>query len=178
MGIKRGQVAIEYILIFGFILLVTTGILGIVGQRIIHVQSDNNKQTRQNILDHINSRIELAKAADNGFETAFVIPDKIDGLNFSVNISDNSVLIVDFADKPNYEALLNSTIGKFCYKRPNIPHYLINVKKVNGIVEVTSCPDCEVSYQRCDNAEEESKCLSLPEDVLNECRESYCKCLS
>lgn len=174
---KRGQVAIEYILIFAFILLITVGIINAVGQRIIFVQKDNNEETRHNILNYLTSHVELASAADDGFETTFRLPSNVEGFNYSINISDDSVVIVEFADGTSYEALLNNVVGKFCHERWDKPKYLVSVQKVNGVVEVSSCDNCTVSYQTCDEAEENGNCGALSAGELDECQNGYCKCL-
>ncbi|MFW5990830.1 MAG: hypothetical protein ACOCQX_01240 [Candidatus Nanoarchaeia archaeon] len=175
---KRGQVAFEYILIFSFIMLVTMGFMGLIASRVVSVQNDNDRETRDNIITHIMNYAELAMAADDGFSAQFVLPPVVDSINYSISISDDSILSVEFADDTNSYILPERVAGKFCYDGWDKTEYLINVRKVEGIVEVSSCDNCTVSYQVCDEAEESGDCAALSPDELEQCRKGYCKCLS
>lgn len=177
-AVKRGQVAIEYILIFAFIFLIMVGVLGVIGQKMIVVQEDNNKKTRERIKNYMRSYIGMASSADDGFNAIFRLPSKVGASNYSINISDNKVLVVKFANGETYAPLSGQVMGKFCHEKWDEPKYQVRVRKINGTVEVSSCDNCTIPYEICHEAEESGTCSSsLTAPEREQCRNGYCKCL-
>ncbi len=172
---KKSQVAIEYILLIAFIMMVTVFMTYVIGGQIVSVQKENNEKTSRNVREVIMKHVELAEIAGSGFETAFSLPLYVGGRNYSLSIEGDSILVVDFGFHDSGYAVGDDIMGNFCFNDSRT-HNEIVVRNVDEIIEISSCYDCNISYQECKNAQLiNSSCGTLEGWEINECQK-YCLC--
>ena len=173
---KKGQVAIEYILLIGFIMFSTVIIVFLIGTQILNVQNQNNEQTAKNIRDIIMQHVHLAEITGDGFKSTFSLVKNVEGLEYSLEISgsQSEMLIVEFASHESSYYISSNSAGQFCFDESE-RRYNIAVRNVGGVIELSSCLDCTLSYQYCEEVDSDDECSDLSDDQLQQCQK-YCLC--
>ncbi len=85
---KKGQSAIELIIIFGVVLLFFVLFFTVIEMN----QSEKNKENRdlllQNVALDVRDEINIAAGASEGYSRNFTIPEKVYGMDYNIIITD------------------------------------------------------------------------------------------
>lgn len=129
--IKKGQFAIEFVILIAFMLIVFLGFFAIVNYRLTEAEESEVQQAAENIASLLDNEIKLAKLANEGYERIFKVPKKIDGNDYSVAIIENRELVVNYLGYEHILFLPENVVG-------DVSVGFNKINKDNNIVYVSS----------------------------------------
>ena len=128
---KISQSAVEFIALASFMILVTLTLLAIISSSVIDAKEEGNRKTAVDIAEFVYKEIDTARPLSDGYIRTFSIPQTINGINYTVNITDNRELIVNYLDNEHVKFLPANISG-------NISKGMNEVRKINGIIYLRS----------------------------------------
>ncbi len=123
----RGQSAVEFTILVGFVLFFFAAFMYAVQSNIADKNFEKKRIEVNEVAFHVRDEINLAFGADDGYSRNFEIPVLIGGLDYSIEILDGLVY-------------LNSTDGRHAISLPvgNVTGEVMKgnnlIRKSNGIV--------------------------------------------
>jgi len=126
---KRGQVAIEYLLLIGVGLAIVSVGIYIIG---FHLESQMTEKTRVVITDFglgIQNELILASQVQEGYIRTLNLPDNLDGVNYNI-INTNLSLTINYS-RGTVTMLTPLTNGTFI-KGEN------TIKSTEGVLQITN----------------------------------------
>ena len=95
---KKSQSAIEFIILASFMMLIVLGFLAVTSSNLIAAKEEGNRKIAEDIADFAYREIETAKTVNNGYIRVFNMPETVNGVEYSINITDNRELAVNYLD--------------------------------------------------------------------------------
>ena len=126
---QKSQSAIEFIILASFMIMVMLGFFAVVSSNVLEAKQEGNRKTAEDIANFAYREIETAKSVSDGYSRVFVMPQTVNGINYSINIVDNRELVVNFLDNEFVKFLPSNVTG-------NISKGLVKISKNNGIVYI------------------------------------------
>ena len=127
----KSQSATEFIVLASFMLLVILGFFAVTSSNLLEARGEANRKTAKDIADFAYKEIEIAVSLNDGYTRTFKIPQKVNGIAYTINITDNRELTVNYLDNEYVRFLPPKIIG-------NISKGINQIKKLNGIIYVES----------------------------------------
>lgn len=128
---KSSQSALEFIVLASFMFLVILGFLAVISSNLLEAKEEGNRKISSDIANFAYREIEAAKSLNDGYTRFFAMPQTINGIVYTINITDNRELIVDYLDYEHVKFLPSNISG-------NISRGWNMIKKINGIVHITN----------------------------------------
>ncbi len=151
MGMKS-QSAMEFIVLASFMLLVILGFFAVTSSRVLEAREEGNKKIAQDIAEFAYREIEIAKSVNDGYTRVFALPQTVNGVSYTINITDNRELSVNYLDYEYIKFLPLNVSG-------NISKGLNRINKNNGMLYLTFVqPICGNAV--CEAGESCSSCSS------------------
>lgn len=119
----------EFIVLASFMLLVALGFFAVMGSKILESREDADKKIAEDISNFAYREIEMAEAFNDGYERNFTMPLNINGLAYTINITSNRELIVNYSNYEYVRFLPSNVVG-------NLSTGYNIIRKVNGRVEI------------------------------------------
>lgn len=135
---SKSQSATEFIVLASFMLLVILGFFAVTSSNILNAGEEGNKKISQDIADFAYKEIEIAKSVNDGYIRVFVLPEKVNGIDYRINITDDRELIVNYLDNEYIKFLPPNISG-------NISKGFNEIRKINGIIYLSPFkppPEC------------------------------------
>lgn len=126
----RAQSSIEFILIFGLLLLILSIGTTVAWVRIFGVSQAQKNLEISKILDEASNKINLAFLEGNGFSINLTMPKKIHSQDYTIDIYSNNVVIY-FANATYSKHLLTENITGIPKKGTSI------IANINGEVVIS-----------------------------------------
>ena len=126
---SKSQSATEFVILASFMLLVILGFFAVTSSKLIEAREEGNRKIAKDIADFAYKEIELANSLNNGYIRTFALPEKVNGISYSINITDNRELAVNYLDNEYVRFLPPNVSG-------NIGKGLNQINKSNGIIHV------------------------------------------
>ena len=120
----------EFIVLASFMLLVILGFFAITSSKILESKEEGDRKIAEDIADFAYREIEIAKSVNDGYTRVFSMPLTFNGVNYSIKITDNRELIVDYLGYEHVKFLPLNVTG-------TIGVGFNEIKKINGIVDVS-----------------------------------------
>ena len=128
---QKSQSAIEFIVLASFMLLVIVGFFAVTSSKVLESKEEANRQISQDIAEFAYQEIEIAKSVNDGYTRIFVMPQTINGVNYSIRMIDNRELIVNYLEHEYVKFLPANVTG-------NIVKGNNKISKSNGRVFLNS----------------------------------------
>src|SRR3989339_1671278 len=90
----KSQSAMEFIMLASFMLLVVLGFFAVTSSKLLEAKEEGNRQIAQDIAEFAYREIEIAKSVNDGYTRNFTMPQTVNGVSYSINITDNRELAV------------------------------------------------------------------------------------
>ena len=123
----KSQSAMEFIVLASFMLLVILGFFAVTSSRVLEAKEEGNRKIAEDIAALAYNEIEIAKSVNDGYIRNFVMPQTVNGVNYSISIIDNRELIVNYLDYEHVKFLPSNVTG-------NIIKGNNKISKNNGII--------------------------------------------
>ncbi len=130
---RKSQSAIEFITLASFMLLIVLGFLVVTSSNLLSAKEEGNKKIAEDIADFAYREIEIAKSVNNGYIRTFSMPQTVNGVSYTIDITDNRELAVSYLDYEFVKFLPANVSG-------NISKGLNKITKYNGIIYINSTP--------------------------------------
>jgi len=127
----KSQSAIEFVSLASFMLLVVLGFLAVTSSNLLQAKEEGNRQTAQDIADFAYREIDIAKSVDNGYIRTFNMPQTVNGVSYTINITDNRELAVNYLDYEFVRFLPSNVTG-------NLLKGTNKIWKIQGIVYINN----------------------------------------
>lgn len=124
--IKKSQSAIEFIIIFGVILIFFVLFMGIIKGNQNDKIKENKEIVFQNIVLDVRDEINIAAGASEGYYREFDVPDNVYGEDYEINITEDYDLYLQ--SESYYVAFKTAEVNGTVKKGIN------KIKKENGTV--------------------------------------------
>ncbi|MFH1294615.1 MAG: hypothetical protein ABIH90_01570 [Candidatus Aenigmatarchaeota archaeon] len=111
----KGQVAIEFMIIFIFMLLLMIGAVAIANKKTLETHSETMDLEAEKVLYKASSAVNTAYIEGDGFGLNFVLPEGISGTDYSINISSNAMWLSLGAKTYAGDLLTDDIAGEMVY---------------------------------------------------------------
>lgn len=128
---QKTQSALEFVVLASFMLLVIIGFFSVTSSNILQAKDEGNKKISSDITDFAYREIEIAKSLNDGYTRVFVMPQTVNGVNYSISIIDNRELMVNYLGNEYVKFLPANVSG-------NISIGLNRIKKINNVVYISN----------------------------------------
>lgn len=132
----KSQSAVEFVVLASFMLVVIVGFFAVSSSKIIKSKEETNEKIAEDIANMAYREIEIAKSSKDGYTRTFLMPPTVNSVTYSIGITDNRELIINY---------LNNEFVKFLPADVNGDLKLgyNEIKKVDGIIYVQSLRECD-----------------------------------
>jgi uncharacterized protein (UPF0333 family) len=128
MQAKKTQITMEFLLLIGFIFIITIGFIIAAGIQMKNFSDESKKELVKDFGLYLKKEIDVASVVKDGYKREISLPEKIDGkIDYSI-MMENYTLIV-FTDVYDFSSIVAKTNGTFDQGK-NI------ITKINGTVIV------------------------------------------
>jgi len=124
---SKAQYSTEFIILASFMVLVVLGFFVVSSSKVVEFGEERNKRVAEDIANFIYKEVETARSVNDGYVRLFAVPQTIDGINYSITITDNRELTVNYLDIEYVKLLPSGFVG-------NITKGLNLISKIKGIV--------------------------------------------
>ena len=114
----NAQFAIEFIILIAFMFLIFLGVIAVITSKIIEAKDAERQGIAEDIAALAKNEIDLAKSATDGYNRNFILPSKIKGNDYSIEIIDNRELVIIYIDK-EYVSFLPENVEGDIYPGEN-----------------------------------------------------------
>ncbi len=128
---RKAQVSMEFVLLMTFMILAFTVVFIVVQQKAGEIQSSLTGSQAEEIANILKNEVEMAYTATDGYLKEFWIPDYINGEAYTVDIKDQSELIIEYKDQTYLSFLATNVTGNI---HSDKGYHLIS--KNNGIITI------------------------------------------
>ncbi|MBW2990349.1 hypothetical protein KY348_01450 [Candidatus Woesearchaeota archaeon] len=90
---RKAQIAIEFVLVVGLAMVVLIVFAGVIYYLSFNYSEEKNINRLTDLGYSLQNELILASEVEPGYERTIIIPNKIGGINFSINQTDNDLVI-------------------------------------------------------------------------------------
>lgn len=123
----KSQSAMEFVMLASFMLLVVLGFFAVTSSKLLEAREEGNRQIAEDIADFAYREIEIAKSVNDGYTRIFLMPQTVNGINYSIKVIDNKEIVVNYLDNEHIKFLPTNVTG-------NITKGNNKISKKNGVV--------------------------------------------
>lgn len=128
---RKSQSAIEFVSLASFMLLVVLGFLAVTSSNMLQAKEEGNRKTAEDIADFAYREIDIAKSVNDGYIRVFNMPQTVNGVSYTITMTDNRELAVNYLDYEFVRFLPSNVTG-------NISKGTNKVWKLQGIVYINN----------------------------------------
>jgi len=150
----NAQFAIEFVVLIAFMFLIFLGFIAVITAKVLEAKENENRKIAEDIAALTKNEVELAITLTDGYQRNFVLPSRIKGSVYSIEIIDNRELVVNYLDQEFVSFLPEKICGDIL-----IPNN--EITKENHI----TCVNSNLDEIQCQNAETWDLCDAV-EDLL------------
>ena len=127
----NAQFAIEFTFLIAFMFIVFLGFTAVLTSKILDAKEDERQQIAEDIASLAKNEIVLAQSVTDGYNRSFVLPNKVNGNAYEVQILGNREIVVRYLDKEYAAFLQGNVIGSLTAGKNSL------IKK-GGVVYINS----------------------------------------
>jgi len=136
---NRAQTSIEFMLIIALVMFIFFGLSMFLANKYNQIKETNNDRAAESLIKLIKTEIDTARSSENGFSYYFDIPTTLNGMNYSITIENNHILIIDFAGKAYFQGLPDNIEGNIVLDDPSRKTYTtVYLKKYNNTLYIST----------------------------------------
>lgn len=142
---KKGQFALEFVILISFTLLFSAVILVVIQKSYIDAQQKQYEEQIEHVMRVLSAEITMAQLSPPGYLRNFTIPSLINGKEYEMNSTDDVDIVFFYGEKQYIYFLPNITlIGACSCLKPGLNAITKvcpgNTKCVIKLVNLTSAP--------------------------------------
>jgi hypothetical protein len=126
----RGQAGVEFMAIFGIFLAAILIMIFVAWGYVLEINVSTADLHANTFMDTVSGKLETVFLEGHGFSVNFTLPEKIFGLNYSVDI-ERGFVFLNMSDKIYTKRLITRNVTGGLKKGKNI------IKNVNGVVVIS-----------------------------------------
>jgi len=124
---RKSQSAIEFVTLASFMFLVVLGFFSVTTSEIVKSKEAANMQTAADLADYVFNEVKTAKSVNDGYIRIFTIPQTVNGINFTINITDSREHVVNYLGNEHVAFLPSNVTG-------NLTKGSNKISKKNGAI--------------------------------------------
>lgn len=133
----KSQSAVEFIILASFMILVIFGFFAVISPRILEAREEGNRKIAEDVADLAYREIETAKSVSDGYTRVFILPQNVNGINYTITLTDNRELVVNYLGHEHIKFLPVNVTG-------NISKGPVEIRKINNIIYLNVFkPQCQ-----------------------------------
>jgi hypothetical protein len=90
---RRGQSAIEFLALVGFMLVVFIVLMGLITSKTIEIGKEKDKLTGEDIVTKVQKEVQLATRVADGYLRSFTLPDNAGAKPYTILLTQNEVTV-------------------------------------------------------------------------------------
>lgn len=112
--INTAQVSMEFIVVAGFIFMMSLGFIVAAGTQMKDFSDSHKVDTIKDFGNSIQSELELASVVKEGYKREITLPDKIElGIDYNITITNSTLIVMtDIFDYVRIVPQVNGNIAK------------------------------------------------------------------
>jgi uncharacterized protein (UPF0333 family) len=126
---KKAQVANEFIILFGFAVLVLMIFLYVMIDEVRSIQSEKELEAIRDVGFFVQNELFIASIVNDGYYREFEIPILHQSLEYSININNNMLILVSQRNDIEQYFLIPKVEG-------NVTKGLNNISKIGGVIHL------------------------------------------
>lgn len=123
----KSQSATEFIVLASFMLLVILAFVAVASSKMLDAREEANRKIAEDIAGIAYREINTAKSVNDGYTRNFSLPAAVNGVNYTITITDNRELTVNYLGYEYLEFLPSNVTG-------NISKGSNKISKNNGLI--------------------------------------------
>jgi len=159
---RRGQSGFEFIILFGFLVLVFIGFAYIIQGRIVEQQLANQRDLRVQLADKIERELLLASRVRPGYGREFNIPVALGGQDYNVTLEGGDTLVIR-SNGEEYIRFLSINVSLSPDQEPRLlvnesmssPRIIVRKNMWGDIYINRTCAAKGLTYSNCPVTQEE-----------------------
>src|SRR3989338_11574732 len=108
---SKSQFSIEFAVLMAFMFLIFVAFIAVITSKVAESEENERLKIAEDIATLAKNEIELAKSANDCYVRTFVLPSRISGNSYNIQIIDNRELVVSYIDKEYVLFLPEKVIG-------------------------------------------------------------------
>ena len=132
---RKSQSALEFVVLSSFMLLAVIVVFALVSTNVLEAKEEGNKKIAQDIAEFVYHEIETAKSVNDGYVRLFTVPEFVNGVNYTINLTENRELMVKYLGHEYIRFVQANVSG-------NISKGLVQIEKTRNIIRINSIVEC------------------------------------
>lgn len=171
----KAQVSFEFMISIVIGLFVVLTLLVLFSNKLHDVMQENKAQQIDAILGIIDDEVTFAKGAMIGYTRTFELPVTVEGLNYSLNLTDG-IIFISYLGKDYSRGFSHKINGSICLAEVNETTRMFEVERSAVEVTLSTCPNCVPNFANCSWYDSRNVCDDLSYSLVIECQQRYCLC--
>src|SRR3989344_3611706 len=92
----KSQSAVEFIVLASFMVLVIFGFFAVISSGVLEAREEKNRKIAEDVADLAYREIETAKSVNDGYVRVFILPQNVNGINYTITLIDGRELVVNY----------------------------------------------------------------------------------
>jgi len=130
MLIKRSQIAFEFLVLIGFLTIISFGFITASGIQIKEYSDNQNKAMVEEFASSLKRELDMASVVKEGYERTVSLPEEIDG-KILYNISMQGSTLTIITEEYSYSVIIPETEGRFETNKNNLIRNTNNTVVIN-----------------------------------------------
>jgi hypothetical protein len=132
-NMKKAQLTIEFIIFCGIAFLVMISFASVISEKMSNLRNEKEHLLVKDMAFSIQQEIETASLVNDGYERNLTLPETLDGISYTVNLTSNMVIVA--TQKNSYEVFVKPV------KNGSSLSFFNTIRKYNGTICInTACP--------------------------------------
>ena len=108
----KSQSAIEFIVLATFMMLVIVSFFAVTSSKVLESKEDANKKIAEDVANIAYREVDIARFVNDGYRRIFTMPNNVNGINYTITITDNRELEVNYLGHSYIRFLPATVTGK------------------------------------------------------------------
>ncbi|MFH0978932.1 MAG: hypothetical protein V1837_06565 [Candidatus Woesearchaeota archaeon] len=126
----RSQVSMQFLVMVGIVFVFFVVFVAGFAERYNDILTEKERAACRDLVFMVHDEIAIAHKLEDGYSRNFTIPDKLEGVDYSITLNNNIVAVT--SPKAEYSTMVPSVVGSL-HKGQNM------ILKRNGIVCLGAC---------------------------------------
>lgn len=127
----KSQSTVEFMILASFMLLVILGFFAVTSSILLDAREEAKRKIAEDIADFAYREVEVAKAVNEGYARLFLMPQRVNDIDYSVTVTDNVEMSVNYLGYEFIKFLPSNVTG-------NVSRGVNLIYKKEGIIYITN----------------------------------------
>lgn len=132
---KKGQAAIEFAILLGFVLIGVSGLFILLASTLERYEINKDNAMMDQVINLVETEILFAESAEGNFEREFFLPQNLEGFTYEISLNDERELFIRYKELERVHFFTRDIHGQI-----NLGYNLV-VKECDVVCNITLNPE-------------------------------------